>query len=68
MIGKLSSHGATRVGAPWFCDAAIFAEKGMPSVALGPGSIAQAHTADEWISVQDLEEGAQFFEKFLRSL
>jgi acetylornithine deacetylase/succinyl-diaminopimelate desuccinylase-like protein len=68
MIWKLSSHGATPVGAPWFCDAAVFAEKGMPAVALGPGSIAQAHTADEWISVQDLEAGAQFFEKFLRSL
>jgi acetylornithine deacetylase/succinyl-diaminopimelate desuccinylase-like protein len=40
----------------------------MASVALGPGSIAQAHTADEWISVADLEAGADFFEKFLRSL
>jgi acetylornithine deacetylase/succinyl-diaminopimelate desuccinylase-like protein len=40
----------------------------MPAVALGPGSIAQAHTADEWIAVSDLEEGADFFEKFLLSL
>jgi acetylornithine deacetylase/succinyl-diaminopimelate desuccinylase-like protein len=68
VIAKLSSLGANPVGAPWFCDAAIFAEKGMPSVALGPGSIAQAHTADEWISVNDLIEGADFFESFLRSL
>ena len=68
VIGKLSALGATPVGAPWFCDAAVFAAKGMPAVALGPGSIAQAHTADEFISVSDLEEGAAFFEKFLRSL
>ena len=68
MIGKLSVLGATPVGAPWFCDAAVFADKGMPAVALGPGSIAQAHTADEFISVADLEEGVAFFEKFLRSL
>jgi len=40
----------------------------MPSIALGPGSIAQAHTADEWISVSDLENGADFFERFLLSL
>ncbi len=68
LIGKLSSLGASPVGAPWFCDAAVFAHKGMPAVALGPGSIAQAHTADEWIAVRDLEEGADFFEKFLLSL
>lgn len=68
LIGKLSALGATPTGAPWFCDAAVFSAKGMPSVALGPGSIAQAHTADEWISVADLEAGADFFERFLRSL
>lgn len=68
LIGKLSALGATPTGAPWFCDAAVFSAKGMPSVALGPGSIAQAHTADEWISVADLEAGADFFEGFLRSL
>lgn len=68
LITKLAAHGAVPVGAPWFCDAAVFAEKGMPAVALGPGSIAQAHTADEWISVSDLESGADFFAKFLGSL
>lgn len=68
VISLLSSLSATPVGAPWFCDAAVFAEKGMPAVALGPGSIAQAHTADEWISVLELERGADFFERFLRSL
>ena len=68
LIGKLISLGASPVGAPWFCDAAVFSAKGMFAVALGPGSITQAHTADEWISVKDLEQGADFFEKFLRSL
>ena len=68
LIAKLSALGGFPVGAPWFCDAAVFAATGMPAVALGPGSIAQAHTADEWISVADLEAGADFFEKFLRSL
>lgn len=68
LIGKLSALGASATGAPWFCDAAVFSAKGMPSVALGPGSIEQAHTADEWISIADLEEGADFFGRFLRSL
>jgi len=68
LIAKLSACGATPVGAPWFCDGAIFAAAGMPAVALGPGSIAQAHTADEFISIADLEAGAEFFENFLKSL
>lgn len=68
LILKLSSLGAVPTGAPWFCDAAVFAARGIASVALGPGSIAQAHTSDEWIAVSDLEAGADFFEKFLRSL
>ena len=68
LIAKLSSLGATPIGAPWFCDAAVFAARGVPSIALGPGSISQAHTADEWIACDDLESGADFFECFLRSL
>jgi succinyl-diaminopimelate desuccinylase len=68
MIGLLESCGAHCTGAPWFCDAAIFAEAGTPAVALGPGSIEQAHTADEWISVADLEDGVAFFRRLLKSL
>ena len=56
------------VGAPWFCDAAVFARDGTPAIALGPGSIAQAHTRDEWIGVENLERGAEFFARFLRLL
>lgn len=68
LIKVLGACGAEPAGAPWFCDAAVFASAGMPAVALGPGSIAQAHTKDEWISLVDLEAGAAFFEKFLTRL
>jgi acetylornithine deacetylase/succinyl-diaminopimelate desuccinylase-like protein len=68
LLQKLKALGARPVGAPWFCDAAVFAQKGSPAIAMGPGSIAQAHTRDEWISVDDLTKGAAFFESFLRSL
>jgi acetylornithine deacetylase/succinyl-diaminopimelate desuccinylase-like protein len=54
--------------APWFCDAAIFAQRGMPAIALGPGSIHQAHTANEWISVAELRRGARTFHGVLRRL
>ena len=68
VIGKLQACGSRCVGAPWFSDGGIFAQHGMAAVALGPGSIAQAHTRDEFIAVADLEAGVVFFERFLRSL
>ncbi len=68
VIGTLRSLGAECVGAPWFCDGANFAARGVPAVAIGPGSIAQAHTENEFIAVADLEGGAEFFERFLRGL
>lgn len=68
LIVKLASLGAKSVGAPWFCDAAVFAAKGSAAIALGPGSIAQAHTADEFIDVEELDRGAAFFLGFLESL
>jgi acetylornithine deacetylase len=55
-------------GAPWFSDAAHLAGAGIPSICLGPGSIDQAHTADEFIEVAELTRGAEFFEAFIRRL
>ncbi len=51
--------------APWFCDAGIFSEYGVPAVAFGPGSIAQAHTADEFIEIDTVFTGTAITEKFL---
>lgn len=68
VIRALETCGGRAVGAPWFCDAAVFAAKGCPAVAIGPGSIAQAHTADEFIAIADLEAGVDFFRRFLESL
>ncbi|WP_367874636.1 M20 family metallopeptidase [Luteolibacter sp. Populi] len=56
------------VGAPWFSDAAHLSNAGLPSVCMGPGSIEQAHTCDEFIEIAALEEGAAFFADFVRSL
>jgi acetylornithine deacetylase/succinyl-diaminopimelate desuccinylase family protein len=68
MVNKLVSCGAELTGAPWFCDAAFLAAAGTPSIAIGPGSIAQAHTKDEYISLDDLKRGVAFFRNFLQSL
>jgi acetylornithine deacetylase/succinyl-diaminopimelate desuccinylase-like protein len=68
VIKVLESCGSKLVGAPWFCDAAVFARDGTAAIAMGPGSIAQAHTEDEWIEIEALERGAEFFTDFLRRL
>jgi len=55
-------------GVDFFCDAAVLSEGGIPSVVFGPGDIAQAHTADEWISLDSLERGKNLLLNFLKSL
>jgi acetylornithine deacetylase/succinyl-diaminopimelate desuccinylase-like protein len=42
-------------GARYFCDAAVLAGARIPSVVFGPGDIAQAHTADEWVSLKAVD-------------
>lgn len=67
-VRLFAQQGAGLCGAPWFCDASIIADAGIPAVAAGPGSIQQAHTADEWISVEAVEEGVTFYRRFLEAL
>jgi acetylornithine deacetylase/succinyl-diaminopimelate desuccinylase-like protein len=55
-------------GVDYFCDAAVLGEAGIPSVVFGPGDIAQAHTANEWISLDSLEHARGLLLSFLRSL
>ena len=68
LIAALERAGGSPCGAPWFCDAAVFAAAGIPAVAVGPGSIAQAHTKDEWIALDALQQGVEFYKAFLRQL
>jgi len=56
------------VGAPWFSDAAHLNAAGIPSVCIGPGSINQAHTKDEFIKIDRLKEGVVYFENLIKSL
>jgi acetylornithine deacetylase/succinyl-diaminopimelate desuccinylase-like protein len=65
----LRSVGQTRpAGVDFFCDAAVLSRGGIPSVVFGPGDIAQAHTADEWISLDSLERGKNLLLNFLKAL
>jgi acetylornithine deacetylase/succinyl-diaminopimelate desuccinylase-like protein len=44
-------------GVHYFSDAGVLGAAGIPSVLFGPGDIAQAHTADEWIAAAPTRAG-----------
>ena len=66
-LTRAAGHRRTR-GVHYFTDAAPLASGGTPSVVFGPGDIAQAHTACEWLAIEQLESAVRILERFLRDL
>ena len=58
-------EGCEEIGVPFGTDAATLAAAGVPTVVFGPGSIQQAHTADEWLSVEQLELACEALYQFM---
>ncbi len=56
-----------RLGVPYATDAATLSGAGIPAVVFGPGSSAQAHTADEWIDLDQVSAAAEILYRFLRA-
>lgn len=55
-------------GAGWYSDAGPFSRTCKEVAVFGPGSIRQAHTADEFIELSSLETGTQILRRFFQSL
>lgn len=51
---------------PFGTDAAVFQNAGIPSIVFGPGSVAQAHTVDEWIDLDEVACAAQIYFDFCK--
>ena len=66
-VRRLGEQARGFTAAPWFSDASVLSSPHCPAVCIGPGSIAQAHTKDEFISLRDLEDGADFFGRWMRT-
>jgi acetylornithine deacetylase len=47
------------IAVPYGTDASTIAEAGIPAVVFGPGDIAQAHTADEWVALEEVEQASE---------
>jgi acetylornithine deacetylase len=61
-----SLTGANQVSSvPYGAEAGLFAENGIDSIICGPGSIEQAHKANEFITLDQLERGEKFMEKLI---
>jgi acetylornithine deacetylase/succinyl-diaminopimelate desuccinylase-like protein len=47
------------IGVPYGTDAIAISAAGVPTVVFGPGSIDQAHTADEWVELAQIERASE---------
>jgi acetylornithine deacetylase len=47
----------------FWTEASLFSQAGMTALVFGPGSIAQAHTADEWVSLEQLSCAAAHYRR-----
>jgi acetylornithine deacetylase ArgE len=58
---------AEPVGVPYGTDGSKLAEAGLPTVVIGPGDIAQAHTVDEWIEIEQLERAVEVYVEIVKA-
>jgi len=51
----------------FWTEASLFSAAGMTALVFGPGDIAQAHTADEWVALDQLATAAATYQRLLES-
>ncbi|MGH3244444.1 MAG: M20 family metallopeptidase [Spirillospora sp.] len=70
LCGALAAAGrdASVRGMPFGTDASKLARAGIPSVVFGPGSVADAHSADESVALDDVELAARLIVDTVRSM
>jgi len=70
LLDALEAEGCPRriEGMTAWVDAAYLNAAGIPSICFGPGSIEQAHSVDEWVSLREIELGAEVLARFARGM
>ncbi len=51
---------------PYGTDASTIVSAGIPSVVFGPGDIARAHTRDEWVPLDEVEQASEILYRLAR--
>ena len=72
VVGLLDAMGADRLparveGMSAWTDAALLNEAGIPAICFGPGDIALAHSATEFVPVSEIESATRVLTRFTRS-
>jgi acetylornithine deacetylase len=49
----------------FWTEASLFSQAGLTAIVYGPGHIEQAHTADEWVSLEQLEQVCSNYQKII---
>ena len=57
----VGGHAAGFVGLDFWTEAALYQEAGIDAIVIGPGDIAQAHAADEYVTLADLAWAVDLF-------
>ena len=63
VLGQPAPLGAV----PWASNAGFLREAGIPCVLFGPGDIAQAHTAGEFVSLPQVAQAAEVYRQLMRA-
>ena len=63
----LEALGTAAFAAPYTTNASAAAARGIPTFLLGPGSIEQAHTVDEWIALDQLTAAQAAYTAVIRA-
>lgn len=66
-VGLSAAFGrsAEPIGVSYCTDGSKLTEIGVPTIVVGPGSIEQAHTADEWMDLEELALGAAYHRELM---
>lgn len=54
-------------GAPYVTNGSHYAAAGVPVIVLGPGDLAQAHTKDEWLALDQLRKAVEVYRMLMIS-
>ena len=61
LASLVGGHAIARVGVDFWTEAALYQGAGIPAIVIGPGDIAQAHAADEFVTLADLDWAVDLF-------
>ncbi|MBX7541820.1 acetylornithine deacetylase [Qipengyuania sphaerica] len=67
-VRTLTGENAPPAHVAYAAEGGQFQQAGFPTVICGPGSIEQAHQPDEWIAIDQFEQGARFMERLADAL